>query len=253
MAKLENKVAVVSGVAAGLGEAIARRFLAEGAHIVGTDIDPVRGAEVVDELGERASFVAHDVASEAGWEQVATQVAARHGNVDVLVNNAGITRMGSVEDISIEDFDRTLAVDLRGPFLGCRLLLPLMKGRGASIINIASVSSFKPQAELVAYNAAKAGVALMTKSIALHCAQQGYDVRANYINPGVIRTDMLEKVINQVENGEALMQSYRDMHPIGRIGEADEIAAMAVYLASEEAGFITGTGFTVDGGLGINP
>lgn len=141
----------------------------------------------------------------------------------------------------------------RGPFLGCRLLLPLMKARVASIINIASVSSFKPQAELVAYNAAKAGVALMTQSIALHCAQQGYDVRANYINPGVIRTDMLEKVINQVENGEALMQSYRDMHPIGRIGEADEIAAMAVYLASEEAGFITGTGFTVDGGLGINP
>lgn len=252
MQKLEGKTAVVTGAASGLGFAIARRFIQDGARVIATDISPEAGRRQVSSLGEKAFFVPQDVASEDHWQRVAAVVEERFGSLDILVNNAGITLMGSVEDISLEDWDRTMAVDLRGPFLGCRTLIPLMKKKGGAIINIASVSSFKPQPELVAYNSAKAGVAMMTKSIALYCARSGYNIRANYINPGVIRTDMLEKVISQVAEGEALMESYKKMHPIGRIGEAEEIASMAAYLASNEATFITGTGFTVDGGLGIN-
>jgi NAD(P)-dependent dehydrogenase (short-subunit alcohol dehydrogenase family) len=253
MSKLQGKTAVVTGAAGGLGYAIAQRFIAEGARVIGTDLDAVAGAKQVHGLGESACFVQQDVANPQHWARVAEEVAQRFGQLDILVNNAGITLMGSIEDISLEAWEKTMAVDLRGPFLGCKTMIPLMRTNGGAIINIASVSSFKPQPELVAYNTAKAGVAMMTKSIALHCAQSGYNIRANYINPGVIRTDMLDKVISQVENGEALMDSYKKMHPIGRIGEAWEIAAMATYLASDEATFITGSGFTVDGGLGINP
>jgi len=252
MSKLKGKTAVVTGVASGLGFAIAARFIAEGARVIGTDLS-VDGAKRFEALGENTFFVSQDVSDEEGWNAVAEEVSERFGTLDILVNNAGITLMGSVEDISIADWDRTMAVDVRGPFLGCRAMIPFMKKHGGAIINIASISSFKPRPELVAYNTAKAGVAMMTQSIALHCAQSGYNIRANFINPGVIRTDMLEKVISQVEEGEALMESYKKMHPIGRIGEAEEIASMATYLASEEATFITGAGFTVDGGLGINP
>ena len=247
MAKLKNKVALVTGAASGLGWAIAERFAQEGATVIATDIN-------IEEAPSQANvhFEAHDVCLLEGWQRLQALIETRHGHLDILVNNAGITLMGSIEDISIEAFDRTLDVDVKGPFLGCKTMLPLLKQRGGSIINIASVSSFKPKAELVAYNTAKAGVALMTQSVALHCAQQGYNVRANYINPGVIKTAMLEKVVNQVDNGAELMDGYKKMHPIGRIGEPADIGAMATFLASDEASFITGCGYTVDGGLGIN-
>ena len=251
MSKLTGKIALVTGVASGLGAAIAQRFYDDGARVVGSDIDKDKGSAVMAALG--GHFLSHDVSEEDSWSAVIDYVGAEFGRLDILVNNAGITLVGSVEDISLDAWDKTMAVDVRGPFLGCRAAIPLMKSAGGSIINIASVSAFKPQPELVAYNTAKAGVAMMTKSIAQHCALSGYNIRANYINPGVIRTSMLEKVVSQVEDGEALMEGYKKMHPLGRIGEAEEIASMAAYLACDEATFITGSGFTVDGGLGINP
>jgi NAD(P)-dependent dehydrogenase (short-subunit alcohol dehydrogenase family) len=155
--------------------------------------------------------------------------------------------------MDVETWDKTMGINLRSCFLGCQGAIKLMKADGGgAIINMASVSSFKAQPELVAYNASKAGVDMMTKSVALHCARSGYGINVNSINPGVIQTDMLKKVISQVEDGEALMDSYKAMHPIGRIGEPEDVAAMAVYLASEEASFITGSAFTVDGALGLN-
>ncbi len=252
MSKLSGKIALVTGAGSGLGYAIAERFLKEGAQVLATDLTGGAEHNPFAELGENIEYIQHDVTAEADWQRLVDYIADRFGRLDILVNNAGITLMGSIEDITLEAWDKTMDVDVRGPFLGCRSMIPLMKAQGGSIINIASVSSFKPQAELVAYNTAKAGVAMMTQSIALHCARSGYNIRANYINPGVIRTAMLEKVINQVEDGEALMDSYKKMHPIGRIGEAEEIGAMAAFLASDEASFITGCGYTVDGGLGIN-
>lgn len=249
---LSGKNAIVTGAASGLGFAIAQRLLKDGMQVLITDINEEEGQTAAAEYGEQARFLRHDVASEADWSRVLEVASEWFGRLDVLVNNAGVTLMGDVESISLDAWDQTMGINLRGPFLGCRGAIPLMKEHGGSIVNIASVSSFKPQPELVAYNASKAGVALMTKSIALYCGQQGYNIRVNSIHPGVIQTPMLEKVINQVEEGEALMQSYRDMHPIGRIGKPSEISAMVAYLVSEEAEFITGSEFRVDGGLGIN-
>ena len=251
--QLAGKAAIVTGAASGLGLGIASRFVAEGARVILADIDAEGGARAAENLGEAARFVHHDTSRVDHWQRLTAAAEEQFGGLDILVNNAGVTLMGSVEDVSIEDFDRTWAINTRGTFLGCRFAIDLMKPKKAgAIVNIASVSAFKPQPELVAYNASKAAVALMTQSIALHCARSGYGIRCNAINPGVIRTPMLDKVIAQVEDGEALMASYRAMHPIGRIGEPADIASMAVYLASDAAGFITGTSFTVDGGLGIN-
>jgi NAD(P)-dependent dehydrogenase (short-subunit alcohol dehydrogenase family) len=252
MAQLKNKVAVVTGAASGLGLGIAARFVAEGASVMLTDIDLEGGAKSAARLGERARFIGHNVSSDDDWRAVIAATEEAFGTLDVLVNNAGITLMGSVEDISLEAFDRSFDINVRGVFLGCRHAITAMKARrSGSIINIASVSSFKPMPELVAYNGSKAAVALMTKSIALHCAQTGTGVRCNSINPGVVRTAMLDKVMAQVPNPEELMNGYIAMHPIGRVGEPEDIAAMAVFLAGDESGFVTGSAFTVDGGLGL--
>jgi NAD(P)-dependent dehydrogenase (short-subunit alcohol dehydrogenase family) len=253
MNRLENQCAIVTGAASGLGLGIARRFVEEGARVLITDIDREAGEKAAAELGDAARFLHHDTSSVDDWQRVMATARQDFDRLDALVNNAGVTLMGSVEDVAIDDFDRTLAINTRGTFLGCRFAIGLMKERkGGSIVNIASVSAFKPQPELVAYNTSKAGVALMTQSVALHCARSGYGIRCNAINPGVIHTPMLDKVIAQVEDGEALMDSYKAMHPLGRIGEPGDIASMAAYLCSSEAAFITGAAFTVDGGLGIN-
>lgn len=249
--EFKDKVALVTGASSGLGFAIASMYQAHGAQVVVTDIDESGAARWL-EIDRRVVFLKHDVADESDWRQVANLISERFGQLDYLVNNAGVTLMGNVEEISVEDFDKTMAIDVRGPFLGCRTMIPLMKDAGGAIINIASVAGFKARPELVAYNTAKAGVTLMTQSIALHCAEKGYNIRVNSINPGVVNTDMLQKVIAQLDDDGALMDSYKAMHPIGRIGEADEIAGLVRYLSSENATFITGTGLTIDGGLGIS-
>jgi len=251
--RLSNQVAIVTGATSGLGLAIAQRFLQEGARVILTGIESEEGEAVASALGDKATYLHLDVRQVEDWQHVMATVSADFGRLDALVNNAGVTLMGSVEDVSIEDFDNSQAINTRGVFLGCRFAIEQMKSlkRGA-IVNIASVSAFKPMPELVAYNASKAAVALMTQSIALHCGRSGYGIRCNSINPGVIHTPMLDKVVSQVEDGTALMDSYKAMHPIGRIGEPGEIASMAAYLCSDEAGFITGAAFNVDGGLGIN-
>ncbi|MFA7552747.1 MAG: glucose 1-dehydrogenase [Spongiibacteraceae bacterium] len=251
--QLQGKIAIITGGASGLGFGIASRFVAEGAQVILADIDSEGGARAAKELGGNTHFVHHDTSCVDHWRRLIDVSEESFGGLDILVNNAGVTLMGSIEDVSIEDFDKTWAINTRGTFLGCRFAIALMKKKKTgAIINIASVSAFKPQPELVAYNTSKAAVGLMTQSIALHCAKSGYGIRCNSINPGVIHTPMLDKVISQVENGEALMDSYKAMHPIGRIGQPSDIAGMAVYLASDAASFITGSAFTVDGGLGIN-
>ncbi len=251
--KLLGKRAIVTGGATGIGYGIARRFIAEGARVMITDIDHPGGTAAADKLGPNCAFLHHDVSVPADWEHVFAIAEERFSGLDIMVNVAGVTLMGTIEDMDVETWDKTMGINVRSCFLGCQGAITLMKADGGgSIINMASVSSFKAQPELVAYNASKAGVDMMTKSVALHCARSGYGINVNSINPGVIQTDMLKKVISQVEDGEALMDSYKAMHPIGRIGEPEDVAAMAVYLASAEASFITGAAFTVDGALGLN-
>jgi 3(or 17)beta-hydroxysteroid dehydrogenase len=248
MARFDGKTALVTGAASGLGEAIARGLAAEGARVLLTDIDPA-GEAVARSLGGEAAFVRHDVSQEADWDTALAEMERRFGGLDILVNNAGITIMGDIESISFADYRKTMAIDTDGVFLGCQKGIPLLKRRGGGVItNISSISGLRASANLVAYNAAKAAVTLMTKSVALHCAYKGYGIRVNSVHPGVIRTAMLDKVMSQVEDPEALMAGFVATHPIGRVGEPHELISMVLYLSSAEASFMTGGSYVVDGG-----
>jgi NAD(P)-dependent dehydrogenase (short-subunit alcohol dehydrogenase family) len=248
--ELAGKIALVTGAAAGLGEAAARKLAAAGATLVVTDIDEANGQAVAESLG--GTFHRHDVADEGDWAAVIAATEQAHGRLDVLVNNAGITLMGSIEEMDLAGFRRTIDIDLIGTFLGCKAALPFMKaGGGGSIVNIASIAGLSASANLVAYNAAKAGVTLMTKSIAMHCATTRTGIRVNSVHPGVIRTAMLDKVMAQVADPEALMAGFVAVHPIGHIGEPDDIAEMVLYLASDRSKFVTGAQMVVDGGATI--
>ena len=249
--RIEGKVALVTGAASGLGAAIARRFAAEGAAVALADIDDAGGAALAAELGACACFLRLDVTREQDWIDAFATIEARHGRIDVLVNNAGITTYGSVEEVTLDAFRHEMDVDLVGPFLGCKHVVPLMKRTGGSVINIASMASIRAEHYLVAYNAAKAGVTHMTKSVALHYARAGYGIRCNSVHPGVIHTPILDKVLAQAEDPEALFAEWLALHPIGRIGRPEEVAALCLYLASDESAFATGAEFVLDGGSSL--
>jgi NAD(P)-dependent dehydrogenase (short-subunit alcohol dehydrogenase family) len=245
--RLKDKIAFITGGASGLGEAITRRFATEGAHVIIADIDDAGGAALAKELGQKAQFVHLDVSKEASW-LIAFSSFPR---IDILVNNAGITTHGSIEEVSLADFMHEIDIDLVGVFLGCKHVLPLMKTHGGSILNMSSMCGVRAQGDLAAYNAAKAAVTHLTKSVALHCAAKKYGIRCNSIHPGAIHTPILEKVMSQVEDGQALYDGWVASHPIGRLGKPEEIAAIAVYLGSDESTFTTGAEFRIDGGSSL--
>jgi NAD(P)-dependent dehydrogenase (short-subunit alcohol dehydrogenase family) len=245
--RLKDKIALVTGGASGLGEAIARRYVAEGASVVIADIDVAGGESLARELGDAARFVHLNVSDEQCWVD-ALRTCDR---IDVLVNNAGITTHGSIETLTLEQFRHEFEVDVVGVFLGCKLVIPHMKEAGGSVINMSSMCGVRAQAELAAYNAAKAAVTHLTKSVALHYAKMGYGMRCNSVHPGAIHTPILEKVMAQVADGQALYDSWVATHPVGRLGKPEEIAAIAVYLASDESAFSTGAEFRVDGGSSL--
>jgi NAD(P)-dependent dehydrogenase (short-subunit alcohol dehydrogenase family) len=246
--RLEGKTALITGGSSGLGNAMTRRFVAEGATVIIGDIDAENGQALARELGNKASFELLDVTQEDHWKRVLEGGV----QIDILVNNAGITTYGSIEDLTLEQFRHEFEVDVVGVFLGCKYAVANMKanpaGTGGSIINMSSLAGVRANAGLTAYNGAKAAVTHMTKSVALHCAASGYGIRCNSIHPGVIHTPILDKVLAQVPNPDEVYAGWVEVHPIGRIGKPEEIAAMAVYLASDEAGFTTGAEFRVDGG-----
>jgi len=249
--RLQDKVALVTGGASGLGEAIVRRYVAEGARVVIADIDETSGAALVADLGEAASFVPLDVTQEPAWIATFAAMEASHGRLDILVNNAGITTFGSVEALDLAAFRTMLDIDLVGVFLGCKHVVPLMKRTGGSVINMSSMSGIRAEPDLAGYNAAKAGVTLLTKSVALHYARSKYGMRCNSVHPGATHTPILEKVMSQVADPQKLYDGWVAGHPIGRLGKPEEIAALAVYLASDESGFATGAEFVIDGGSSL--
>jgi len=245
--RLAGKQTFVTGGASGLGEAIARRFVAEGASVVIADIDQGGGERLAHDLGQAARFIPLDVSDEEQW----LAAFATCERLDVLVNNAGITTLGSIEDVTLAELRHEFDIDVVGVFLGCKHVIPLMRGHGGSIINLSSMCGVKAQGNLVAYNAAKAAVGHMTKSCALHYAEKGYGIRCNSVHPGAIRTPILDKVMAQSPDPEALLAGFVASHPIGRLGQPEEIAAIAVYLASDESAFATGAEFRIDGGSSL--
>lgn len=249
MARLADKVALVTGAARGIGEAIARRFAAEGALVWVTDVDPA-GAALASEIGGR--FLHLDVRMEADWAAAMTAV----DRLDVLVNNAGITgleggeRPHDPEHASLEDWRAVNAVNLDGTFLGCRAAIARMRPQGTgSIINISSRSGLVGIPAAAAYAASKAAVRNHSKTVALWCAQTGLQVRCNSIHPAAILTPMWEPMLGSgPERADAMAMLVADT-PLRRFGTAEEVAAMAVYLASDESAYVTGSEFNIDGGL----
>lgn len=249
--RIEKKIALVTGGASGLGEAIARRFVAEGAIVVVADIDEDAGRALAADLGGGSSFLRLDVTREADWLDAFAAIDERYGRIDCLVNNAGITTLGSIETLELDAFRHMLDIDLIGVFLGCKHVIPLMGRTGGSVINMSSMSGIRAEPDLAGYNAAKAGVTLMTKSVALHYARLGSGMRCNSVHPGATHTPILDKVMAQSPDPKALYDGWIAGHPIGRLGKPDEVAALCLYLASDEAAFATGGEFVLDGGASL--
>lgn len=243
--RIAGKTAFVTGGASGLGLDIVRRFVAEGASVIIADIDAAAGEALAAELGQR--FVKLDVSNEGDW----LAALGPCDRIDILVNNAGITTMGSIEDLTLAAFRHEFAVDVDGVFLGCKHIIPKMKDHGGSVINMSSMCGVRAQADLAGYNAAKAAVTHLTKSVALHYAAKGYGIRCNSVHPGAIHTAMIDKVMAQVDDPEALYAGFVATHPVGRLGKPEEVSSIVLYLASDESAFATGAEFRIDGGSSL--
>ena len=244
--RLEGKVALISGGARGMGAEEAKLFAREGAKVVIGDILEAEGKQTeaeVNELGGECLFVKLDVTNEAEWEAAVAATVARFGKLDILVNNAGIFRGAKVEDTTTEEWDQVMDVNAKGVFLGTKLAIPEMrKAGGGSIVNISSVAGLVGNPFMSAYNASKGAVRIFTKSTAVQYAKEG--IRANSIHPGVIETPMTQDVVNDPDFKEFRLAA----NPISRLGQPADIAYGALYLASDEASFVTGSELVIDGG-----
>ncbi|TDU83872.1 NAD(P)-dependent dehydrogenase (short-subunit alcohol dehydrogenase family) [Kribbella voronezhensis] len=246
MGRLDDRVALVTGAASGIGKATAWRLAAEGAAVLVTDIQTDAGealAEALRDSGARAVFVRHDVASEADWETACARAAEEFGGLDILVNNAGMGDLASIEDTTLKDWQHTIDVDQTGVFLGMRTAAPYLKASGhASVINISSIFGISGGfGTSPAYHAAKGAVRTLTKNAALHWATEG--IRVNSIHPGFIDTPILDQA-----RGTPFWDVMTQLTPMGRLGRPDEIAAGVAYLASDDASFVTGLELDIDGG-----
>jgi NAD(P)-dependent dehydrogenase (short-subunit alcohol dehydrogenase family) len=252
MTRLEGKVAVITGAASGIGLAFARAFAAEGATVYVTDVSTEAGEKAAAEIRHGAAFARLDVTKPGDWEALAAAIDSQHGRLDVLVNNAGLGLGGTVEDCTDEVWNTSLAVNVTGVFLGCRTMMPLLrKSRGASIINVSSIFGIVGDQFTVAYSASKGAVRALTKSAALHCAGMDPPVRVNSVHPGFVLTPMVEKAVAELpaEVAEQYMARTVGLVPLGRIAEPDEVTGVAVFLASDEARYVTGAEYVVDGGF----
>jgi len=252
MNRVQGKVAIVTGGAMGIGEACAALLAAEGAAVALTDVNRPAGEEAARRICERgtdAMFIPHDVSWEQDWERVVGDVVRRFGRLDILVNNAGVGIMGDVEHATSQQWRQLMAINLDGVFFGIKAALPAMRrSGGGSIINISSIEGIIGDPDLAAYNASKGGVRLLTKSAALYCAREKTGIRVNSVHPGYIRTPMVENAVKASPDPAAMWKRFDSLHPIGHIGKPDDIAYGVLYLASDEAAFVTGTELVIDGG-----
>lgn len=251
MGRCEGKVAIVTGAASnpGLGRATAIALAREGAKLVVTDVDEAGAgdcADVIVRAGGDAFSLRQDVTDEAGWQTVMDATLARFGQLNVLVNNAGIAVLGRFETMSLADWNRQIEVNLTSVFLGCRAAIaPMRAAGGGSIVNLSSVAGLVGLPTCVAYGAAKGGVRIMSKAIAVESA--GDNIRCNSVHPGVIWTNMQSQATGRADPGDRT--APRERIPLGRMGEPDDIANCILYLASDESNYVTGAEFTVDAGM----
>jgi NAD(P)-dependent dehydrogenase (short-subunit alcohol dehydrogenase family) len=257
--QVQGKVALVTGGASGIGEAVAELLAREGASVAVTDIDDLKGPEVVagiKKAGHAAVFLRQDVTSETRWVEVVTEVEKRFGRLDILVSNAGIgLSVPSIVDMSLEDWRRQTAINLDGVFLSVKHCLPAMRRTGGgSIIMMSSLAGLRGALNLAGYCATKGGVRLFAKAIALECASAGDGIRVNSVHPGIIDTPIWGKIPTEAAGGGRNApidpeERARLNTPLGRAGQAAEIASGVLYLASDASSYVTGTELVIDGGM----
>jgi 3alpha(or 20beta)-hydroxysteroid dehydrogenase len=245
MGRLDGKVALITGAARGQGAAEARLMVSEGAHVMLGDVLDDDGELLAKELGEAAAYLHHDVTSESGWNAIVAATTARFGRLDALVNNAGVFLVMPMAMTSLEEYMRVITINQVGVFLGMNAVRETMVRQGSgSIINISSVAGLTGSRGTIAYTASKFAVRGMTKVAALELASFG--VRVNSVHPGIIETPMLRQLRDAVGGDEAAVTGRI---PVGRIAEADEVARLVLYLASDDSAYSTGAEFVVDGGM----
>jgi 3(or 17)beta-hydroxysteroid dehydrogenase len=246
--ELTGQVAIVTGGASGIGAAAASLLIAAGAEVIVADIQPAK-----DTVGR---FVSHDVVSEPAWQSLLADVLGREGRLDILVNNAGVSGgAGTLENTTVEQWRKVEAINSEGVFLGCKYAIQGMKQTGpdkeiskGSIVNVSSVAALIGSAGPAAYSASKGAVRLLTKSVAMHCAEQSYGIRCNSVHPGGVDTAIFNPLWQMVgrEQGKAFIGKS---HPIGHMAEPNELGELIFWLASDRSSFVTGAEFVADGGL----
>ena len=255
MKKVKNKVAIVTGGASGLGKAIAQCLVSEGAKVIITDVQSDLGKESANDLG--CDFLPQDVTNEKHWDDVIRFVKEKYGALHVLVNNAGILGpmdKAGPENTELLGWQQIFAVNVEGVFLGCRAGIPLLsQSGGGSIINISSIAGLVASPYATAYGASKAAVRHLTKSVAQHCAETHSNIRCNSVHPGIVLTPMTECSYGAMakergENKEHFLNEIKSSIPQGEFIKPEDIASAVLYLASEEARYVTGTKLIVDGG-----
>lgn len=261
--RLQGQIAFVSGGLRGIGLAMVERFLAEGASVVYSDLDSADSALVVEtaaRLGPDASYVRADVTSEADWEATRRHVEQRHGALHILVNNAGIDLTGPVETTALADWRKIMAINVDGVFMGTKIFTPLLavsgasRHGGASLINVSSIMGLVGYSDTSAYNASKGAVRMFTKAIAIEFCTKKMPIRANSLHPGFVHTPLLQAGFDRwVAKGAAgsaqeLIDAMAALTPLGRLADAAEIAAAALFLASSESSYMTGAELAIDGG-----
>jgi NAD(P)-dependent dehydrogenase (short-subunit alcohol dehydrogenase family) len=254
--RLDKKVALITGAGAGIGRATALLFAQEGARVVAQDLKADAGRETVDLIARHqgdAVYVGGDVARTADADAMVRTAVQTYGRLDILFNNAGIWRGGTILDVSEEDWDQTMAVNVKGIYLVSRVAVQQMMRQGSgAIVNAASVAALRGSPMSAAYNASKGAVLLLTKCMALDFGR--YGIRVNCICPGVIDTRMADELLSYRSLGDddrrqALLETYEERHLVGRLGQPEEVAKVVLFLASDDASFVTGAAWPVDSGL----
>lgn len=249
--KLAGRIALITGAAEGIGAAAARRFAAEGATVVVSDVNLEGARDLAESLGPPAFALPLDVCREDAWRAALAEIQRTCGRLDVLVNNAGGSGSGSIEELDYERYRAAMQLNVDSVFLGCKLAIELMKAHGGSIVNVSSIHGIRAASYAVAYSAAKGAVRLLTKAVALHCAERGYRIRCNSIHPGYILTRQMREWVESSEDPEATMAALLAKHPIGFLGDPEDVAAGILFLASDDARFMTGAELVVDGGFSL--